>query len=200
MEQKYTVGEMAKLCNITAKQLRYYDEQGLIKPAYRNRENGYRFYTHSQIEEILLLKSLKEINLPGHQIQALLKKRDPYTLMQELENHLYEMRHQRDVTISRYDSIIDSILRIMGGISYLETRRSASEPNISIVDFPATWVAYTRYHCYWKASKLFISRRAELLKLMDLAGLEPVDVNMAVFHSDYKKQFSDHPGDEKGDL
>jgi len=41
---RYTVGEMANLCNVTAKQLRYYDQQGLLKPAYRDRQNGYRYY------------------------------------------------------------------------------------------------------------------------------------------------------------
>ena len=70
---------------------------------------------------------------------------------------------------------------------------------LAVVDFPATWVAYTRYQCYWKASKLFISRRAELLKAMDQAGLEPVEVNMAIFHSDYKKQFSEDPSDNEGE-
>ena len=77
---------------------------------------------------------------------------------------------------------------------------TAAEPSVSVVEFPAAWVAYTRYQCYWKASRLFISRRAELLKLMDQAGLEPVDVNMAIFHSDYKKQFSEDPSDDEGDL
>ena len=56
---RYTVGEMANLCNVTAKQLRYYDQQGLLKPAYRDRQNGYRYYEDSQIEEVLLLSSLE---------------------------------------------------------------------------------------------------------------------------------------------
>ena len=166
---RYTVGEMANLCNVTAKQLRYYDQQGLLKPAYRDRQNGYRYYEDSQIEEVLLLSSLKELDLPNQRIGALLKKRDLRTLSREL-------------------------------LSFLESRQAAAEPSVSVVEFPAAWVAYTRYQCYWKASRLFISRRAELLKLMDQAGLEPVDVNMAIFHSDYKKQFSEDPSDDEGDL
>ena len=71
---RYTVGEMANLCNVTAKQLRYYDQQGLLKPAYRDRQNGYRYYEDSQIEEVLLLSSLKELDLPNQRIGALLKK------------------------------------------------------------------------------------------------------------------------------
>ena len=110
------------------------------------------------------------------------------------------MRQARDATVAKYDALIDNILRIMGGLSFLESRQAAAEPSVSVVEFPAAWVAYTRYQCYWKASRLFISRRAELLKLMDQAGLEPVDVNMAIFHSDYKKQFSEDPSDDEGDL
>ena len=197
---RYTVGEMANLCNVTAKQLRYYDQQGLLKPAYRDRQNGYRYYEDSQIEEVLLLSSLKELDLPNQRIGALLKKRDLRTLSRELEEHLYEVRQARDATVAKYDALIDNILRIMGGLSFLESRQAAAEPSVSVVEFPAAWVAYTRYQCYWKASRLFISRRAELLKLMDQAGLEPVDVNMAIFHSDYKKQFSEDPSDDEGDL
>ena len=197
---RYTVGEMANLCNVTAKQLRYYDQQGLLKPAYRDRQNGYRYYEDSQIEEVLLLSSLKELDLPNQRIGALLKKRDLRTLSRELDEHLYEVRQVRDATVAKYDALIDNILRIMGGLSFLESRQAAAEPSVSVVEFPAAWVAYTRYQCYWKASRLFISRRAELLKLMDQAGLEPVDVNMAIFHSDYKKQFSEDPSDDEGDL
>ena len=51
-ETRYTVGEMANLCNVTAKQLRHYDEQGLLKPAHRDDRNGYRYYDQSQIEEV----------------------------------------------------------------------------------------------------------------------------------------------------
>lgn len=139
---RYTVGEMANLCNVTAKQLRYYDQQGLLKPAYRDRQNGYRYYEDSQIEEVLLLSSLKELDLPNQRIGALLKKRDLRTLSRELEEHLYEVRQARDATVAKYDALIDNILRIMGGLSFLESRQAAAEPSVSVVEFPAAWVLY----------------------------------------------------------
>lgn len=110
------------------------------------------------------------------------------------------MRRERDQVVAKYDALIDNILRALGGLSLLGSRPGGGGTALAVVDFPATWVAYTRYQCYWKASKLFISRRAELLKAMDQAGLEPVEVNMAIFHSDYKKQFSEDPSDNEGDL
>ena len=199
-ETRYTVGEMANLCNVTAKQLRHYDEQGLLKPAHRDDRNGYRYYDQSQIEEVLLLTSLKALDLPNQRIAALMKQRDLATLSRELEGHLYAVRRERDQVVAKYDALIDNILRALGGLSLLGSRPVGEATALAVVDFPATWVAYTRYQCYWKASKLFISRRAELLKAMDQAGLEPVEVNMAIFHSDYKKQFSEDPSDNEGDL
>ena len=199
-ETRYTVGEMANLCNVTAKQLRHYDEQGLLKPAHRDDRNGYRYYDQSQIEEVLLLTSLKALDLPNQRIAALMKQRDLATLSRELEGHLYAVRRERDQVVAKYDALIDNILRALGGLSLLGSRPVGEAAALAVVDFPTTWVAYTRYQCYWKASKLFISRRAELLKAMDQAGLEPVEVNMAIFHSDYKKQFSEDPSDNEGDL
>lgn len=199
-DSRYTIGQMASLCNVTAKQLRYYDQQGLLVPAHRDGATGYRYYDHSQIEEILLLTSLKDLDLPNRRIGALLKQRDLATLSRELETHLYEIRRARDETVAKYDALIDNILRVLGGLALVESRRTSPEPAVSLVSFPAAGVAYTRYRCYWKASRLFISRRAELLKIMDRHGLEPVDVNMAIFHGHYKNQFSSDPAASEGDL
>ena len=64
MENKiYTVGEIAKICNISASQLRYYDNIGVIKPSYRNPNNGYRYYTEEQIEQLIFLYDLKKIGV-----------------------------------------------------------------------------------------------------------------------------------------
>ncbi|MGN0290614.1 MAG: MerR family DNA-binding transcriptional regulator, partial [Lachnospiraceae bacterium] len=44
----YKIGMFAAMNHVTIKALRYYDEQGLLSPAYVDRENGYRYYTLSQ--------------------------------------------------------------------------------------------------------------------------------------------------------
>jgi effector-binding domain-containing protein len=65
---------------------------------------------------------------------------------------------------------------------------------------PLRQVVYTRYKCYWNAKKLFIARRAELYRIIDEFSLKTNGPNMAIFHSDYLKQFSDAPEDSEGDL
>ena len=39
-----SIGEFSKICQVSAKTLRYYDEIGLLRPEEINPENGYRYY------------------------------------------------------------------------------------------------------------------------------------------------------------
>ena len=38
-----SIGEFSKICQVSAKTLRYYDEIGLLRPEEINPENGYRY-------------------------------------------------------------------------------------------------------------------------------------------------------------
>ena len=48
-EKRYTIGQMAKLCNVTTKQLRHYDENNILSPCYKDEETNYRYYSESQL-------------------------------------------------------------------------------------------------------------------------------------------------------
>ena len=60
MQEKYSIGEVAKMLDISTRTLRFYDEKDLVKPAYIE-ENGYRFYEKEQIKQIELILFLKDI-------------------------------------------------------------------------------------------------------------------------------------------
>ena len=53
------IGEFSKICSVTTKTLRYYDEIGLLKPIIVNEHNGYRFYDVKQLKTILFINKLK---------------------------------------------------------------------------------------------------------------------------------------------
>lgn len=63
------IGELAKLTNIPASTIRFYESKGLLAPTTRS-ANGYRLYTQQNLEKLQLIKfsqslgfSLKEIPL-----------------------------------------------------------------------------------------------------------------------------------------
>ena len=50
MEDNYlTIGEVAKVANVSIQTLRYYDQIDLFKPAYIDPQTNYRFYKDSQL-------------------------------------------------------------------------------------------------------------------------------------------------------
>lgn len=72
MQEKYSIGEVAKMLKVSTRTLRFYDEKGLIKPAYIE-ENGYRFYEKEQIRQIELILFLKELGFSLKQIKMLIQ-------------------------------------------------------------------------------------------------------------------------------
>lgn len=69
MEQYLTIGELSKLSGSSIRCLRYYDELGLLKPAYTNEETGYRYYTMEQMTTLSLIQVCNELDIPLKQFQ-----------------------------------------------------------------------------------------------------------------------------------
>ena len=67
---KYTIGQVAKMTGMSAKTLRLYEEQGVIKSVLRE-ENGYRYFTEENLEEIRLIKYARDLGLPLLEIKRL---------------------------------------------------------------------------------------------------------------------------------
>ena len=65
----YKIGEVANLCSISIKTLRYYEELGLIKPAKVDIYSGYRYYNVSNIEIIYKIQLLKELGFSLQEIK-----------------------------------------------------------------------------------------------------------------------------------
>lgn len=49
MSQYMSIGKVSKLKNVSIKSLRYYDQIGILKPAFVNTETNYRYYTKDQL-------------------------------------------------------------------------------------------------------------------------------------------------------
>lgn len=71
MEEKYySIGEVAKLTNISIQTLRYYDQIDLFKPSYVDVKTNYRYYKDSQLYYLDMIKSLKFIGTSLDEIKA----------------------------------------------------------------------------------------------------------------------------------
>lgn len=68
----FTVGEFARLAQVSKRLLRYYDEIGLLKPDNIGYSSGYRLYSAEQMSQLNRILALKELGLSLAQIQRTL--------------------------------------------------------------------------------------------------------------------------------
>ncbi|GAA0181756.1 hypothetical protein SH2C18_42430 [Clostridium sediminicola] len=76
MNNKFSIGEMSKLHNVPIKTLRYYDEIGLFKPIEVNKDNGYRYYSTEQFQQLNTINYLKFLGIPLKEIKSYLEIRN----------------------------------------------------------------------------------------------------------------------------
>ena len=69
----YRIGMFSKINKVTVKTLRYYDEVGLLIPAYVDEENGYRYYTSEQLPIIHKIKALRQMGFTIDEITLIIK-------------------------------------------------------------------------------------------------------------------------------
>lgn len=80
----FTTGQFANLFKIKKQTLFHYDQIGIFKPEIVS-ENGYRFYSYTQIETFALLLMLRDLNMPLKTIKVHMEHRSPEALIGLLE-------------------------------------------------------------------------------------------------------------------
>ncbi len=64
----YTVKKLAEISGVSIRTLHFYDEVGLLKPAYHG-SNGYRFYEEEQLLILQQILFFRELGFELKQIQ-----------------------------------------------------------------------------------------------------------------------------------
>ena len=104
---EYTVQALAQLAGVTPRTLRWYDQQGLLKPA-RITAAGYRIYGPEQVDRLQSILFYRELGLELAAIRALLDAPD-YDRQAALRQHLQQLTAQR----TRLDGLIGTVRRTL---------------------------------------------------------------------------------------
>jgi DNA-binding transcriptional MerR regulator len=70
------IGRFARLCRLSVKQLRHYDDLGLLRPAWVDPDSGYRYYRADQARDALSIGLLRSLDVPLPVIGRVLAGRD----------------------------------------------------------------------------------------------------------------------------
>lgn len=83
----YSIGEAAKINNVSTSMLRYYDEINILKPK-KIEDNKYRYYTSEQFEILDFIKRMKRRGVSLEIIKALLPTPHADKISEQLSNEI----------------------------------------------------------------------------------------------------------------
>jgi DNA-binding transcriptional MerR regulator len=69
----FRIGEFAQIAQVSSRQLRHYDQLGLLRPSHTDPRSGYRYYSIRQLPRLNGILALKELGLTLEQIGPLLE-------------------------------------------------------------------------------------------------------------------------------
>jgi len=72
----FPIGELSVRTDISAKTIRYYEEIGVLPPARRNDENGYRLYDETDVERLNFIRRTRALDFALEDIAEILAFRD----------------------------------------------------------------------------------------------------------------------------
>lgn len=111
----YTVNKLAKLSRVSIRTLRYYDEIGLLKPAFYG-DNNYRYYEEEQLLILQQILFYRELGFPLKDIQDILHNKD-FNKIDALISHKQTLGKDLDRTKRLIKTIDKTILHLRGKIT-----------------------------------------------------------------------------------
>lgn len=117
MKPRILIGEMARVHDISAQTLRYYDKIDLFKPSYTDEGSGYRYYGIEQFAHLESILFLKGMGMPLKQIKEYFKNRDLVSMSGLLEQRV-SFIDSEIVRLKNKRKKIDSVFRMIN--NYLD--------------------------------------------------------------------------------
>lgn len=101
----YRIGEFSKMVKLTVKTLRFYDDVGLLKPAYTDEFTGYRYYTMQQLFPVQQIIALRQAGFSIQEIQYVLSGKNLTELLERKHIELTAEKEQANQRLLRLASI-----------------------------------------------------------------------------------------------
>lgn len=140
-QKHYLSNEVSRLCNLSRKQLRYYEKRGLISQVPRNIENNYRYYTQEHITQLFIIREYLMMGYSLDEIYTLLYKSDISTLKEILNSRMKRAHEELLASMVQYEQNNKRVSQIMEAVMYLELKTSLLDnpnaiQNFSVIHFP----------------------------------------------------------------
>lgn len=123
----YSISKVSKLTGISEKRLRYYDQQGICSPAYRDPDTGYRYYEARQIPLLTSISYFRALNFPLSLIANFQKTdslKELMLLKSDIDQQVIQANQEAKQSAYRYEQMLEFRHNISAGLSYLRSDKS----------------------------------------------------------------------------
>lgn len=133
----FKIGEFSKITQVSVRMLRYYDEQGLLAPELICNENGYRYYSASQIDELNKIVMLRDMGFSVKDIKKLISDWTPELIRSKLEQQLNNIEESIQVEQRK-------LRQIQGYLKDVDNLKRQCDLRIVMKQLPAQYVISLR--------------------------------------------------------
>ena len=177
------INQVEELVGITKKNIRFYEDQGLVKPG-RDPENSYREYSMKDVEQLLRIKLLRQLDVPCETIRKV--SCGELSLAQCMESHMDVLDHRQ--TDLEHAKAICSKLREdaadldgLNATEYLEEMTRLEKGGAHFMDIEKSDVKKTRTGAIIAAAVFIVFMLGMVLVMAWGQKSEPIPTGLFIF-------------------
>lgn len=149
----YQIGDFSRICRLSIKTLRYYQEYGLLPPAAIDEDTGYRFYDEKALERVHIIHELKELDFTLKDIRDMLDKCSDDA---DIVHQAVEKSREIDKKMAEYAAMQRKLESFIEKVRNEEDSKMTSRKEIIIKDVPDQLAASIRFQGrYGKVGQYF---------------------------------------------
>lgn len=109
MGKYLSIGQMAKLNNISIQTLRHYEKVELLKPSYINEDTGYRYYSMKDFNTIDLIKQCKAMGMSLEEIKGVTNNYTSLESIVDILGNQKQIIHEKIKELENIKNKIESL-------------------------------------------------------------------------------------------
>lgn len=173
----YYTREMMDMFKVSRKQLRYYEERGLLRNVPRNEKNGYRYYTIEHVKQMIAIIGMKDLDLTSEMIRKIMYSESVLDVKDVLLNKMIEAKDAVTQSMNQYNKAMEVYSRILEGVVYNSSPEYKADENgnlgiYEIVTVPPRDVISLSYmETFDDPDNNFIRQAAEIQCMADMTDV-----------------------------
>ncbi|MEW9079965.1 MerR family transcriptional regulator [Terrisporobacter glycolicus] len=192
LQEKYSIGEVEKICNIPIKTLRYYDSIKLVIPSFRDAESNYRYYSKEQMVTICIVRKLRMLGFGLKEIHNIINDNKAHILEESIDSKLVEISEEIKKLQQKYAEGCTFSQRLKKGVDILSlySKDEVESKGITIEEISESYLFYTRKVMKNYSNKdVSLERWVELINLSNKINIENKGSILVTYYSNPLEQF-----------